>query len=175
MMKAWKICIGTVLGVFLLLVLLFYGCRAFFPRPYRDEVQASGIDPSLIYAVVKTESNFDEKAVSRAGAVGLMQLMPATAQFICDRAGLVFDQKRLTDGAYNLKLGCLYLKYLIERFPVRETALAAYNAGEGTVKVWLADANYSADGKTLSRIPYPETENYLKKITKIKNFYDFFY
>ncbi len=173
-MKIRRIFLGAALAV-LLLIVAFFGVRSSFPRPFLEEVRASGLHPSLVYAVMRAESGFDERAVSSAGAVGLMQLMPATAQFICAREGIVYEESRLTEGAYNLKLGLLYLKYLLERFPVEETAIVAYNAGEGAVREWLADAAYSADGRTLKKIPYPETARYLKKITKIKKFYDFFY
>ena len=174
-MKAQKILVWA--GLFILLsAALFFAVRALcFPRPYREEVEASGLEPSLVYAVIKAESGFDEKAVSRAGAVGLMQLLPSTAQFVCTREGLAYDEARLTEGAYNLKVGCLYLNYLLGRFSVKETALAAYNAGEGVVAGWLKDPACSADGIKLTHIPYPETAAYLKKIGKIKKFYDFFY
>ena len=173
-MKIRKVMTVAILVVSVFIA-LFFSVRSAFPRPYRAEIRASGLDPSLVYAVIKTESGFDERAVSRSGAVGLMQLMPATAKFICAREKIVYEEEKLTMGAYNLKLGLLYLKYLSERFPAEETALAAYNAGEGTVREWLENTAFSEDGLTLKKIPYPETARYLKKIGKIKKFYDFFY
>ena len=170
------------LAVIAAILLLITACitgfavlRARFPRPYREIVAASGLDESLVYALIKAESGFNEEAVSRAGAIGLMQLMPSTAEYICAKEGIGFDRERLSDGAYNLTVGCAYLSYLLRRFSVEETALAAYNAGEGTVRDWLKDDSLSTDGKTLSRIPYPETESYVKKIKKYKKIYVFFY
>ncbi len=173
-MKAWKISLAALLTA-LLAVGIFFGVKACFPVPYRDAVKESGLEPSLVYAVMKAESGFDEDAVSRSGAVGLMQLRPATARFICELTGVAFFEDKLTEGEYNLRLGCLYLKYLLQKFPVRETALAAYNAGEGTVGDWLTDPSCSKDGLTLTRIPYPETRGYLKKIKNFRKIYEFFY
>ncbi len=159
----------------LLGVTLFFGVRSNFPRPYREQVAASGLDEHLVYALIRTESGFDEKAKSRAGAVGLMQLLPSTAQFICEREKIPYEEARLDEGAYNLRLGCLYLHYLLAKFPATDTALAAYNAGEGVVAEWLQADEFSADGVHLLRIPYRETERYLKKIRKFRKIYDFFY
>ncbi len=167
-----------LLGLFLAAigsVTVFFAVRAHFRRPYRELVERSGVPPSLVYAVMLAESGFDEDAQSGAGAMGLMQLMPATAEFICARENIVYEQGRLFEGEYNATLGSLYLRYLTQKFPVEATALAAYNAGEGVVSAWLKDGEYSSDGKTLLRIPYPETEKFVKKVLKFRKIYDFFY
>ncbi len=145
-----------------------------FPRPYRETVERSGMS-SLVYAVIRAESSFQEDAVSSAGAVGLMQIKPATAEFICRREGILFQPERLKEGEYNIFLGTRYLLYLMERFKNTETALAAYNAGEGTVAKWLRDREMSSDGMTLGKIPYPETATYVKKVGKFKKIYEFLY
>ena len=160
-------------ALLLLTLSLFLCCFAAFPRPYRGIVERSGLSPALAYAVMKAESNFEESAVSSAGAVGLMQLLPSTAQFIAERSGIPFLPERLFDGEYNTRLGCAYLAYLLERFE-EETALAAYNAGEGTVQGWLSDPHCSEDGRTLFQIPYAETRRYLKKISFFRKIYGFF-
>lgn len=146
-----------------------------FRRPFRQAVEKSGVSPALAYAVMKAESGFDENAESPAGAVGIMQLMPSTAEFVCRLYGIPFEAEKLRDGAYNTALGCRYLIYLSERFPVPETAIAAYNAGEGTVTGWLNDEAYSTDGITLNAIPYPETARYVKKVEKFRKIYQFLY
>ena len=173
-MKAIRIFLFSGLAL-LAITAIYFGIRSAFPRPYAEEVKASGLEPHLVYAVIKAESGFDEKVVSRAGAIGLMQLLPSTAEFVCAREDLPYEEDRLVEGAYNLKLGCLYLRYLLGRFPAEKTALAAYNAGEGVVAEWLKDPEISEDGLNLLHIPYPETARYVKKILKIKKFYDFFY
>lgn len=158
----------------LLLAALFFGVRGIcFPRPYREKLR--GKDSSLLYAVMKAESNFRENALSAAGAVGVMQLLPTTAEYICRLSGIPFEPERLWEGEYNAQVGALYLDYLIKRFERPETAVAAYNAGEGTVREWLSEKRCSEDGKTLSFIPYPETQRYLKKVMKFRKIYLFFY
>lgn len=163
------LCVGAAVGSF------FTFRAALYPRPYLKAVQSSGIDISLIYAVAKAESGFNESAKSRAGAIGLMQLMPSTAEFICRTESIAFEADRLYEGEYNIIIGAKYLNYLFKRFPVRETALAAYNAGEGIVANWLKTQSYSTDGKNLNMIPYSETEAYVKKVEKFRKIYDFFY
>ena len=119
--------------------------------PYADLIfgaaQRHGLNPSLIAAVVRAESAFDPAAISVKGAQGLMQLMPATARRFGLRAGEAFEP------AKNLDAGARYLSWLVDRFDGDlPLALAAYNAGEGTVDRY--------DGIP----PYRETQNYLRRI-----------
>lgn len=146
-----------------------------FPRPYQDTVRKTGVDPALLYAIMRTESGYREDAVSGAGAVGLMQLKPSTAEFICKKEGILFQEERLKEGAYNIALAAMYLRYLFSRFADADAALAAYNAGEGTVRSWLSDSRYSSDGKSLTKIPFPETDGYVKKIRKFRKIYEILY
>lgn len=167
--------IAAVCAAFLLVCGLVLGLRASYPRPYSETVRASGVPPALAYAIMKAESNFDETAVSRAGAVGVMQLRPSTAEYICRRRGVAFHAEKLLDGTYNATVGCMYLAYLLERFPDETSAICAYNAGEGTVRSWLADKTYSPDGRTLAQIPYAETRAYAKKVCDFRKIYEIFY
>lgn len=176
--RAFRILCFSIAAVSLcamLFLVLWGSARAAFPRPYRGKVLSSGVEEELAYAVMKAESGFEEDAVSKAGAVGLMQLMPATAEFVCELLDIPFEPERLTDGEYNAVLGCAYLQYLFGRFECEQTALCAYNAGEGTVAEWLNNADYSSDGKTLDKIPYAETAEYVKKIARYKKFYQMLY
>lgn len=167
---------GLILMAAAMAALCFFTSRKiFYPMPYRSVTEESGLERSLVYAVMKAESGFDERAESGAGALGLMQLMPSTAEFICRLYGIGYEREKLLDGAYNLKLGCLYLKYLFGRFREERTALAAYNAGEGTVFEWLRQKEYSVDGVALTTIPYPETREYVKKVEKFRKIYRIFY
>ena len=117
--------------------------------------QSSGLDYGLLKALIATESGFDVDAVSPKGAIGLMQLLPDTAQ----RFGVRADARRtveqkLTDPATNLQAGARYLKHLIAMFPGRlDLALAAYNAGENAVKRF---------GQAIP--PYKETQNYVRTV-----------
>ncbi len=172
--RATRILCG-ILAVASLCIAVFFAVRSRFPRPYRQVTSQYGVDELLVYAVMKAESGFDECAVSSAGAVGLMQLLPSTAQFVCAREGLAYESDKLFAGEYNARLGTLYLKYLLGKFECVETALAAYNAGEGVVRGWLYNKTLSPDGKSLVKIPYPETERYVKKVIRFRKIYDFFY
>ena len=163
-----------VIAVIFLASGLYFGLRTNYPRKYAEVVEETGIEPFLAYSVMKAESDFREDIVSRAGAVGLMQIKPSTAEYICRREGIEFEMERLTEGEYNARLGCLYLKYLLGKFE-EGTAIAAYNAGEGVVSEWLKNPDFSSDGCVLDHIPYPETEQYVKKIEKFRKIYDFYY
>lgn len=124
----------------------------------REASSKHGIDYSLLKALIATESGFNTFAVSPKGAVGLMQLIPPTAERYGVTAGKDGSiEKKLTDPKTNIRAGARYLAYLINMFPGRlELALAAYNAGEGAVQ------------RAGNRIPnYPETQNYVKTVMQL--------
>ena len=83
----------------------------------------------------------------------------------------VIDVKSLFESDTNIKIGCKYLSYLFDKFEDETVALASYNAGEGVVMRWLEDSRYSADKKTLKKIPYEETREYVAKVQKAKAVY----
>ena len=149
-----------------------------FPRKYKIIVEKYsafyGVDENLVYAVIKTESSFDVKAVSEKGAVGLMQIIPPTAEYISEKwfGGEEYD---LFDPETNVKYGVKYLSCLIEKFNGVREGLAAYNAGEGNVGIWLDNRKYSEDGTKLDVIPFAETENYIKNILRRRKIYDVLY
>ena len=144
-----------------------------YPLEYEDLVleysKEYDLSPYLVCAVINVESSFDKNAVSNKGAKGLMQLMDSTAEFVSKKAKLteydIFNEKD------NINLGCYYLRYLLNKFDDEKLALIAYNAGEGTTREWLLNKEYSKDGKTLNKIPYKETENYIEKIYKNQSKY----
>lgn len=122
------------------------------------------IEESLILAVIKAESNFDERAQSNKGAMGLMQIKRETFLFVSGKFGLNYSYDDIFNAEKNIRAGVCYLRYLLDKFPSEEAALCAYNAGEGNVIKWLADSKYSDDGITLKKIPFKETDNYVRKI-----------
>ena len=142
-----------------------------YPLEYQDLIEKYaaqyGLDPYFIAAVINTESGFDASAVSSAGAQGLMQIMPETAEWIAGKLGdKEIDPKNLTDPETNIEMECWYLQFLKERFDNNlPVMMAAYNAGHNKVRSLLDDPQYT-DGENLTNIPYPETENYVKKVTK---------
>lgn len=141
-----------------------------YPIKYQEQVEKYsdeyGLDKYLVYSVIMCESSFEPEARSRAGARGLMQLMPATAQWFAEnKEKIEYSEELLYDPDYNIRLGCAYLKYLNKRFNGNtDNVLAAYNAGEGRVREWLSSSLYSSDGENLSDIPYPETKNYVERV-----------
>lgn len=139
----------------------------YYPKKYNAEIRAAceryDVDENLVRGVIHAESKFKPRAVSGAGAVGLMQLMPSTAEWIAaqtDNADLASD---LFDPAANIMLGTAYLKYLLDKFPLRD-ALAAYNAGEGNLIKWQAE--------NLTEYPYKETRDYVKRVIRAKTVYE---
>ena len=127
------------------------------------------LNENLVFAVIKCESDFNSDAVSRAGAAGLMQIMPETADFIAKKIGM--ENYDLFLARDNICVGCAYLRYLSDKFRDEKTVLAAYNAGEGRVKEWLDSGRFSSDGQTLADIPIRETDAYVKRVLRFKRYY----
>lgn len=134
------------------------------------------LPPSLVYAVIRTESHFDPRAVSSAGAKGLMQLMDVTYQWVQWRLSEEADTTAdVFDPGTNIRYGCHYLQYCVSQFPDLRTAIAAYNAGVGRVSGWLEDSRYSDDGESLSAIPLEETRNYVESVLEAQTIYQTLY
>ena len=138
-----------------------------YPLDYEDYITDSSerhtVDPFLVAAVIETESNWNEQAVSSKEAQGLMQLLPETAEDMV-KMGLVdgarFDPDELDDPRTNIEFGCAYLSYLIDYFNgSTDRAIAAYNAGLSNVNDWA-----SADTVLHNAITFPETQAYLVRV-----------
>jgi len=146
-----------------------------YPLKYEQEIIAAGekynLEPELIAAVIYAESKFQEDAVSDAGAKGMMQIMPETFLWLCEKRGESYSAEDLYDPFINIDYGAYYLSWLYEHFGDIYTACAAYNAGIGAVEGWLESEAYSSDGVTLRNIPYGETSGYVAKIQSAVNKY----
>ena len=138
----------------------------------RQQAHDKDLDPALIAGVIFAESHFRDQT-SHAGAKGLMQLMPDTADFIAQKSGgIAFRQQDLATPQVNIAYGSWYLLYLLDRYDGSEPlALAAYNAGHGTVDGWLADAAANDREFKVADIPYPETRAYVSKVLDARRDY----
>lgn len=149
-----------------------------FPTSYdeiiTDASKEFDVPKEIIYATIKVESDFDPEAISDAGAQGLMQMLPSTFEWLTGDEHLAehLSKKELDNPEVNIRYGTYYLSYLFRKFNYNwDTAIAAYNAGETVVRSWLRDSEYS-DGKgNLIKIPYPETEKYVKKMKNALEYY----
>ncbi|MFM1654240.1 lytic transglycosylase domain-containing protein [Brevibacillus sp. B_LB10_24] len=158
-----------LLGVFLLINTPFIW-KWMYPVKYQPEIKLAAerfnVDPMLILAVIRTESAFEPKRVSKKGAVGLMQLMPDTANWIIKQAkfqGLAMEY--LDDPKVNIDIGTWYLSYLLKQFDGDKVlALAAYNAGPGSVNKWLTQEIWDGSRERVEDIPYGETRHYVQRV-----------
>jgi soluble lytic murein transglycosylase len=139
----------------------------------RQQARDKGLDPALIAGVIYAESRFIDGRTSSAGAKGLMQLTPATAQYIARKSGgTAFRVTDLGTPQVNISYGAYYLKYLMQRYgddvPL---VLAAYNAGEGNVDKWVAAAKARNKSLNISAIPFGETRSYVTKVMAARKQY----
>jgi soluble lytic murein transglycosylase len=138
----------------------------------RQQAREKELDPALIAAVIYQESKFRDQT-SHAGARGLMQITPATAEFIArDSGGTRFSQEDLATPQINIAYGSYYLRYLLRRYDGNtELALAAYNAGETNVDKWVREAGGEQDFDRVDDIPFPETREYVDNVFELRGDY----
>jgi soluble lytic murein transglycosylase len=138
----------------------------------KQQAGAKQLDPALVAAVIYAETGFDART-SPAGAVGLMQIEPATAEALAHQSGgTAFHVSDLGTPAVNIAYGSYYLRELLDNFQGDETAaLAAYNGGEGNVDRWIARARRAGHTFGVSDIPFPATRAYVRKVMRAENEY----
>jgi len=154
--------------------------RAVFPWPQRElvtaEAAAYGLDPYLVAGLIRQESWFLPTARSRAGAVGYMQLMPATAREVARRTGAEWSDAFLTVADANLEVGCAHLAGLLRRYANDvPSALAAYNAGGTPVDRWRRRPGASDPAQFVELIGYPETQEYVRNVLRHRELYRWLY
>jgi soluble lytic murein transglycosylase len=151
--------------------------KAAYPEKYQNIVKKyaalSGLDPCLVYAVIRSESSFNPNAESSIGALGLMQVTPSTFEWAMSKTAEKesYVSSDLFTPAVNVRYGTIVLSTLFREFGSEGTAIAAYHAGRGNVKKWLKNSKYSKDGKTLYHIPYKDTRAYVKKVEATQKIY----
>ena len=170
-----------------LVIALVFGCTliaAFklYPVKYAEAIdeysKAYGVDKYLILSIIKAESNFDNGAVSHKKASGLMQITKGTADWLSGMLEINgFNYERdIRNPELNIKMGSFYISYLKDLYDESlDCALASYNAGPNNVNKWLLNKEYSKDGKTLDKIPFPETERYINKVKTNYKIYKLLY
>jgi len=145
--------------------------RLAFPLPYRKSLEqychAQMLDPYLMAALIRQESEFNPKAISRANARGLAQVMPATGRQLSRKLGIKYRTAMLFTPDTNLRLGTYYLKQLSDELQGKwEAALASYNAGKSHVNTWLAAGNYREPAEFVESIPFNETRSYVQSVLR---------
>ncbi len=151
--------------------------EALFPRAYWSDLKrssaANGLDPYLVASLIRQESEFNPNAVSRANAVGLMQLLPKTGKAVARQVKMKrYTASQLYTPAVNLQLGTRYFRGMVDKFGGSfEYALAAYNAGSDRVEDWLSQGKYRDPQEFVESIPFTETREYVQAILRNASVY----
>lgn len=155
--------------------------KIYFVLHYTDKIiaysRANEIDSATVSAIVFTESRFNPGACSSKGAMGLMQIMPTTGEWVAGRLGWNnFSKQDLLNPTKNLEVGIWYLAYLKRNFKHNEyLALASYNAGSRYVYEWLREGTWDGNKVKIEQIPFPETKKYLIRILVLRRIYHYLY
>ena len=150
--------------------------EALFPKAYWGDLKRfsseNELDPYLVASLIRQESEFNPNAISRANAVGLMQLLPVTGKKVAKEVKMHhFSPSQLYTPTVNLQLGTRYFKSMVDKFGSFEYALAAYNAGSDRVEDWLATGKYRDAQEFVESIPFTETREYVQAIMRNANVY----
>ncbi|PKM80237.1 MAG: lytic transglycosylase [Firmicutes bacterium HGW-Firmicutes-14] len=171
--------------VFLLILGVIFTNKTFwryiYPFPHKEIIYAeaarNNIDPYLVAAIIKTESNFSSEAESRSGARGIMQIMPETGAWAARQMNMDgFTPDDLYETGTNIKIGCWYLNNLNSEFKGNKIlVIAAYNGGRGNVREWMEKKQWTGEHSDVDRIPFPETREYVKKVLTNYSWYRYLY
>lgn len=165
--------------IILLLILIgiitgYYILKYLYPRGYSEYVEKYSekyeVEPELIYAMIKEESNFDKAANSSKAAKGLMQLVQSTAEEVGREIGI--SEIDLNNPEINIEIGTKYISDLINRYDGNiALGITAYNAGIGNVDNWIRQGIINEEGTNLENIPFKETNMYLRKVLRTYELY----
>ena len=141
-----------------------------YPQKYAEYIEKyakeNQIEKELIYAMIKAESNFKEKAKSNKDAIGLMQILDTTAYEVAEELEIEIKKEDLINPEINIQIGTRYITKLLNIYGNVELAIAAYNAGIGNVNNWIQQGIIKKDGTDIENIPFKETNNYVRKIIR---------
>ncbi len=171
----WTVLLGIVLGV-LLVYMPFSLKQNTYPIHFSEEVERYSkefdVDKALIYAVIKVESNFEPEAKSDAGAIGLMQIIDDSFDWVKKKLGcndLVFEDMYTPE--YSIRFGAFMLDYLYEKYGSIELTAAAYHCGMTTVDNWIEQGIIDPENVDVNAIQGSKTQYYVKKVIKAYNKY----
>jgi soluble lytic murein transglycosylase len=151
--------------------------RILFPEPWWETIKTesakNGLDPYLVASLIRQESEFNPSAISYANAYGLMQIEPSVGRSLAKQEGISgFQTYQLLNPEMNIRLGCKYLKQLVDHFGgVQEYALAAYNAGDSRVVDWQSAGPYHGIDEFVESIPFTQTRDYVQAILRNEEIY----
>ena len=184
-MKGKKVLFLVIIALIIIILVLFKNqlLTIIYPRTYDEIIKVYAkkynVDENLILAIIKTESNFDNKVQSHKGAIGLMQLMEQTASEIAPKVGLEIEQNdmknKLLEEEININIGTKYLSELIEKYNNTELALVAYNAGTGNLNKWIEEGVINSNGSNIEKVPFKETNKYVRTILRDYRIYQEIY
>ncbi|CAM4067023.1 lytic transglycosylase domain-containing protein [Paenibacillus alkaliterrae] len=153
-----------------------------YPVYYKEDIRASasnyGVEPHLVAAVIRSETNYRTGLDSKKGALGLMQIMPDTADWVVQRAGFkeVTEDMLRHRADVSIEIGSWYLNSLIHQFDKNSiAAVAAYNAGPGNVRKWLDTGVWDGKLENVQKIPFGETRHYVQRVIYYYNKYKALY
>lgn len=185
-MKNKKILISVIIVLIIIVFLVVLKdkiLKIIYPKTYKEIVsvyaEKYNVDEDIIFSVIKAESNFKNNAVSHKEALGLMQIMEETAKDVAKKYDIKIDlnnaEQEILNVQNNINIGTKYLSILLEKYHNIELAVAAYNAGTGTVDKWIEKGIIKEDGSDIENIPYKETNNYVRKILRNYKVYEELY
>ena len=168
-----------IASLIIYLIIMWLLTSFIFPRKYKDIIEhvttQYEVDPNLVYAIIKQESNFKENAKSSRGAIGLMQIITSTANEVVQTISSINEEYyNLYDPETNINVGVKYISELIQKFDGNiYLAIAAYNGGMGNVQKWFgADySNYDTLQKVVDKIEFGETRKYVKNVVRYYDYY----
>lgn len=169
-----------IIIIAILIIVVFLGIfknkilKIIYPKTYKEIVsvysEKYNVEENLVFALIKAESNFNSEAVSHRDAIGVMQIMEETAKDVANKNSIKIENENIKQELLkidnNINIGTKYLSTLLEKYKNKEIAVAAYNAGIGTVDGWIQKGIIKSDGSDIENIPYKETNNYVRKILR---------
>lgn len=178
-----------IIIIAILIIVVFLGIfknkilKIIYPKTYKEIVsvysEKYNLEENLVFALIKAESNFNSEAVSHRDAIGVMQIMEETAKDVANKNSIKIENENIKQELLkidnNINIGTKYLSTLLEKYKNKEIAVAAYNAGIGTVDGWIQKEIIKSDGSDIENIPYKETNNYVRKILRNYKLYEELY